>query len=464
MSLRWKIAVLCLLLAASPVFFLSRRAVRIFDGFTRRMFEEQMIDYATVVAAEYLQLREAGGPPEAFAARLQAYQKRFRARLQVVGTDGAVRFDSDPDPAAEAGLAGRREVDRALEGRYGARTELSPDRQLFFYHIALPIRDGGGEVIGAARVSANTRDITRAIAGIAREYRRVMLAMLAISGAAAFLFSHTLTRRMRALVRDMTGFAEGQTALAPQPGGRDEIGELGRAFGRMASEIRRHSERQRSLLASTTHELKTPVAAIKGAVEMLRDGGALEDPAACRRFLDNLDISSDRLLRRVEQLVALSNLKTEELRGRKTVTEYAAFVRETVERLYPSPPASLALELPDGLPPIPMIPERIEQVLANLLENAMRYTPPGGTVTVSVRREGGGVATTVRDTGCGIEPADLPRVFEQFFTTVPKRGLKEYGSGLGLAIVQSIVQNHGGDVFVESRAGEGSAFTFTLPG
>jgi len=463
MSIRWKIAILCIVLSVLPIALLNRYTVRVFDGFTRRMQEERMIDYATVVATDYSRLLKTGEDPQAFAARLVAYHQRFKARLQVVGADGAVWHDSDPDAAGVEDRIEGREIGRALEGRYGARTELMPDRQLLFYHIALPIRDADGDVVAAARVSQHTRDITRAIRSIFHDYRLSMLAAFAVSALAAILLSYPLTRRLRALSAAMSSFARGDSAVTPAVGGRDEIGALGLAFQRMAGELRDNNERQSSLLASTTHELKTPITAIKGAVEMLRDGGAIDDPEACARFLGNIEICSDRLLRMVEQLAALSKLKTEELRGRKVSLDYGAFVRATVARLYPSPAVPIRTEVDDGLPHVAIIPERIEQVLANLLENAMRYTPPDGSITITVEARDGMVATTVADTGAGIDAADLPNVFRQFFTTVPKASLKEYGSGLGLAIAESIVQNHGGDIRVASRRGEGSRFTFTLP-
>ncbi len=463
MSIRWKIAVLCIVLSVLPIALLNRYTVRVFDGFTRRMQEERMIDYATVVATDYARLLEAGEDPQGFAARLSDYHQRFKARLKVVGPDGVVWHDSDPGAAGAGDRIEGREISRALEGRYGARTELTPDRQLLYYYIALPIRDADGDVVAAARVSQHTRDITRAIRSIFNNYRLSMFAAFAVSALAAILLSYPLTRRLRALSTAMSSFARGESAATPVVNGRDEIGALGHAFQRMAAEIRDNNERQCSLLASTTHELKTPITAIKGAVEMLRDGGAMDDPEACARFLGNIEICSDRLLRMVEQLAALSKLKTEELRGRKANLDYVAFVRETVARLYPSPTVPINIEADDGLPDVAVIPERIEQVLANLLDNAMRYTPADGSITIRINQRDGMLATTVADTGAGIDAADLPNVFRQFFTTVPKGGLKDYGSGLGLAIAESIVQNHGGDISVESRRGQGSSFTFTLP-
>ncbi len=461
MSIRWKIAILCILLALIPVVVLNHYTVDVFDGFTRRMQEEQMISQARVVADDMLRDRPGSGDAD-FGERLRQYERRFGTRLQVIGPDGTLLLDSSPDASLGSDASPDREIARALDGRYGARSQLTPDRSLMYYYIALPAM-ADDDLIGVVRAIAHTREITRAIVGIARDFRRAMAIAVGVAAMAAILLSMTLTYRLRVLTRAARRFARGNSRLMPEPRGRDEIAELGRAFGELAREITRNNERQGNLLASTIHELKTPLTAIKGAVQMLRDEGAMDDLAARARFLGNIDISSDRLLRMVEQLAALSKLRAEELRGRKEPVAYGAFVTEVVNRLYPSPPVRLELDLPGQDVTVMLIPERIERVLANLLDNAFRHTPPDGRVTVAVRVADGSVETAVRDTGCGIEPSDLAQVFDHFFTTVPRNSLRESGMGLGLSIALAIAQNHGGTIRAESQPGEGSVFTFTLP-
>ncbi len=463
MSIRWKIALLCIALSVLPIIFLSKYTVREFDHFTRHAQEERMISYASVVADEYLRQISTGEMDEDFVDRLQIYEARFDTRLQVVSPDGSIAMDSATPSSAGQDALSDREIQRALEGRYGSRFALSPDRRLMYYYIALPVRDAGGDVIAAVRAIAHTRDITRAITRISKDFRRTMFLTLGIAALTAILLSLTITRRLRRLTYSANRFARGDSPMPPMRHGRDEVGKLGRAFEKLAQEISRNNERQGNLLASTSHELKTPLTSIKGAVQLLRDEGAMNDPNAQNKFLGNIEISADRLLRMVEQLAALSKLKAEELRGRKERIRYGRFVKDNVERLFPTPPVRISVTVPEEDPRVPIIPARIEQVLANLIENALRYTPPDGTITVAVRNVDGGVETVVQDSGSGIEPSDLPNVFKQFFTTVPKSHIGDHGSGLGLAIAQSIAQNHDGHIGVQSRPGEGAAFTFFLP-
>ena len=461
MSIRWKVALLCIILAVLPIAFLNSYTVRVFDQFTRKMLEEQMIDYAHVIAADYRRQIESGSDDPDFPTRLQYYQREFGAHLQIVAADGRLQYDSGAKNPTGNDASTRFEVQQALQGRYGARTSLTDDRSRLFYHIALPIHSSDGTVIGAACVQAHTAAITRAILEIVRNYRMAMALALGIAVLASIALASTLTKRLRTLTRSVNRFARGESQLDLRTAGRDEIGELARAFSTVADEIRQASTRQRDLLASTTHQLKTPLTAIKGAVQILKGAAAANDPAARERFLANIEISSDRLLYMVEQLAVLSRLKAEELRGRKTRVAYGAFIREVVERLYPAPKVPITLALPDDEITLSIIPERIEQVLANLLDNALRHTPETGGITVAIRKTPACVETVVQDNGSGIEPSDLPRVFEQFFTT--RTHARGHGSGLGLAIAQSIIQNHGGTIHAKSTLGEGSTFTFTLP-
>lgn len=461
MSIRWKIVCLCLVLALLPVMILNEYSVKTFDHFTRNVQEEQMISYARVVADEVLRL---GGESLdiAFGERLQQYEQRFDTRLQVVGTNGVILADSSDDPDVGRNVRGDREIGRALSGSYGARTYLLPDRTLLYYYIALPVKDGEN-VVGAVRAIAHTQKITRAIAVITADFRRALILVAGISALSAIILSLTITRRLRKLTYAARRFAKGESDVMLSPKGRDEIGQLTQAFSQMATEISDRSQRQSSLMATTVHELKTPITAIKGAVQILRDEGAIDDPVACKRFLSNIDISSDRLLRMVEQLAVLSKLRAEQLRGRKQFVDYGAFVDEVIHRMFPVSRVKIEVDVESNVGSIWMIPDRVEQVLANLVENAIRYTTPDGNITIRVCQANGYIETYVEDNGSGIQPADQEHIFTSFYSTVSRNELHEYGMGLGLSIAQTIVQNHGGTISVKSEPGQGSTFVFTLP-
>jgi len=462
MSIRWKITLLCIALSVVPLFFFNRYTVRVFDGFTRKMLEEQMIDYAHVIGDDYRRQFEAGASDPDFTSRLQDYERRFGARLRLVDPHGIVRYDSSDKSETGQDVSHHRDVSLALQGRYGARTALMPDRSLLYYHIALPVHDRDGNLIAIAAVQAHTQSITSAILQITKDYRIAMVIVGAIAILAAVFLSWTLTYRLRNLTAAIQSFARGETRFSFTTRGRDEIAILSLAVKQMAEEINTISTRQSQMFESTVHQLKTPLTAIKGAADIIRDDPGNTDTR--ERFLRNIQISADRLLAMIHRLGELSRLKTEELRGRKESVAYHAFLREVVQRNYPSPDTPILLELPDTDVRLLLNPERVEQVIVNLLDNALRHTPPDGTITIRTHPEDGFLVTTVKDTGSGIEATDLYCVFEQFFTTVPRDPAAAGGTGLGLSIARSIIENHGGTIQAASDGpGQGSRFAFTLP-
>ena len=463
MSIRWKIVLVCMLVTLLPVVFLNQYAVRVFDEFTRKMFEDTMVDYALIIGKEYRLMASGAEMRESFARRLQEYEREFESRLQIADSNGIIICDSHPQPEIGADYSERSEMKKALLGLYGARSALTPDHKRMYYYVALPVRGEKEKVIAVAYVTAHTQGITKAIIRIRHDYRITLYVSLLAAAAAAVLLAITMTRRLRALTESVKSFAHGDSPMTLNQSGRDEIGELGHAFGQLAEEISKINEQNSALVSVTTHELKAPLTAIKSSVQLLQEGDAATAPETRRKFLKNIGVSTERLLAMVDELSMLSKLNSEELRGKKEKVPYGSFVKDTVRRLYPAPSVKIEIELPEKDQVAAIIPERIEQVLANLLDNAQRHTPRDGTITVSVEFGEKESTTRVQDTGEGIESSDLPNVFQQFYTTVPKNSLTGYGSGLGLAIAQAIVQNHGGSIRAESELDKGSTFIFTLP-
>jgi signal transduction histidine kinase len=260
-------------------------------------------------------------------------------------------------------------------------------------------------------------------------------------------------------------FTRGNAPMKIEIVGKDEIGELARSVNRMAEEIDRRNRYNRDFLSETMHELKAPLTAIKGAAEIL-EGSAAEKPDSRRKFLSNIRHDTDRMIRMVGELTRLTQLDMDVLSEKKEPVDYCGFLKRLAERVREvrmGRPPELTVSIPDGSFTVSLVPGRIEQVIDNLLENAFRYTPPDGMVELSAR-EGPDrtIITTVRNTGPGIAPANLEKVFDRFFTTEPKDREKPYGSGLGLAIARSIVENHGGRIWVESAPSAGAAFSFSL--
>jgi two-component system, OmpR family, phosphate regulon sensor histidine kinase PhoR len=230
------------------------------------------------------------------------------------------------------------------------------------------------------------------------------------------------------------------------------------------TELRRLETARRDFVANISHELRTPLASIKALVETLEDG-AIEDESVARHFLHQVDEEVDHLTELVRELLELSRIESGEVALQREPVAAADLIDPVVRRLRAQAErAGVVLTIaPLGdLPPVLADPGRTGHVLLNLLHNAIKFTPPGGTIAVTASRHGGYLAVTVRDSGPGIEPAHLPRIFERFYKA--DRARSSGGTGLGLAIAKHLVSAHGGVLTARNNDdGPGASFTFTLP-
>ncbi|GAB4402990.1 MAG: phosphate regulon sensor histidine kinase PhoR [Anaerolineales bacterium] len=226
--------------------------------------------------------------------------------------------------------------------------------------------------------------------------------------------------------------------------------------------VRRLETVRRDFISNVSHELRTPLASLKALVETLRDS-ASDDPQAARRFLDRMDAELDALIQMVRELLDLSRIESGQAPLSFAPTSVEQILLPPVERLRPQAERanlSLSVQFPPDIPAVKADVEAMHQVLMNLLHNAIKFTPPGGEIVVEAQARGREVVVSVRDTGVGIAPDDLPRIFERFYKA--DRSRSGGGTGLGLAIAKHIVQAHGGRIWAESEQGKGSTFYFTL--
>ncbi len=226
-------------------------------------------------------------------------------------------------------------------------------------------------------------------------------------------------------------------------------------------------ERQAEFVANASHELGTPLTAIKGFAETLLDG-ALADPKLSVQFLTVIQEEADRMHRLVKELMQLARLNSAEYRQqvRLEPTDAGKVAATVISQLYPQWRAKeLEVKLVAGEEPVRALanPDWLTQVLVNLLDNSIKFTPPGGRITVSCNQDAGNAVIMVEDTGSGIPAADLPFIFDRFYRVDKARARESGGSGLGLSIVKFIVETLGGAITVKSKAGEGTTFTITLP-
>jgi signal transduction histidine kinase len=290
------------------------------------------------------------------------------------------------------------------------------------------------------------------------------------TGAAALLgvlLALLLARRMVRPVADLTiaarVIARGGTPAPVPVRGEDEVAELARAFNRMTERLAADEEQRRRLFAGIAHELRTPLSVIQGTLEGVLDH-VLE---ATPERVATLHSQTLLLARLITDLRDLSLAQAGQLQLNLQALDAGPVVRETLEALAPLAEergVALRADVARRLPRIDADPDRLRQIVQNLVENAVRYTPSGGEVRVTMQADdAGGVRLAVSDTGVGVEEADLPHIFRHFYRADQSRARSSGGTGLGLAIVKSLVDAHGGRVTVESTVGRGSTFTVTFP-
>jgi len=288
----------------------------------------------------------------------------------------------------------------------------------------------------------------------------------ALAAGIALVVARWLARGMTQPLRDMAAAAHrmetGDYSTRVHTRSRDEVGQLATAFNRMSAELQNLEQSRRDLLANVSHELKTPITAIRAHLENLLDGVERPEPRTMQVML----AQTERLGRLIEQLLELSRLESGELPLLRETIPLAPLVTQVLSEIEVARSdrgVAVRNQMANDLPPVDADRERVHQVLFNLIDNAVRFTPSGGAVTVTAERHNGSVEVQVADTGVGIPPEHLPRLFERFYRADPARSREDGGTGIGLAIARSVVEAHGGHIHARSEIGKGSVFTFDLP-
>ena len=295
---------------------------------------------------------------------------------------------------------------------------------------------------------------------------RALLLAAVVAGLAAVLLTAGLSRRILGPVSTLTAAARrmerGDLSQRVEVQSNDEIGELARAFNAMADGLTRLEDLRRSMVSDVAHELRTPLSNIRGYLEALQDG--IVEPK--REVIDSLHEEAMLLNRLVDDLQELALAEAGRLKLECQSVAPADLVNKATDAARAQAAAkgiTLLTDLQEDLPLVQADPQRIEQVLGNLLSNALSHTLSGGEVVVAAQARESEVELSVSDTGEGILPEHLPYIFERFYRADKSRSRATGGTGLGLAIARQLVEAHGGQIEVESEVGQGTVFTFTLP-
>ncbi len=325
----------------------------------------------------------------------------------------------------------------------------------------LPLLDAGGHDLGLLYALPKATDPGAVETGRLPPPWVLTTAAVALIG---LVLTFALSRRILLPVGALRAAAErlqrGDLDVQVAVRGEDEIAQLGRTFNRMAAELAGTERLRRQMVSDVAHELRSPVTNLRCALEAIQDGLAPADRAS----IDALHEETLFLQRLIADLEDLALADAGRLRLHAGDVNVEEIIRRAAGAMSSAPGAPVAIRVAAGLPRIAGDPDRLEQVVRNLLSNARRHTPPGGEISVDATGERGSIRITVRDTGSGIAPEHLPHVFDRFYRADRSRARATGGAGLGLAIARELVGAHGGTIAVESPGeGQGATFIVDLP-
>jgi two-component system sensor histidine kinase ChvG len=495
---------LLVFLPVAGIIYLGSYEAKLLDAQRRALDEEARLLSAALTASG--DPTELGRPILAARQQLPPPSRTEPVRLRVVATDGRVLADSGafhqpeqlPSPArrtllyrigvklakpllglfkatepalTEADYYERRErlsgeeIFAALDGSIGVEERISPDRRSVTVYVARPIWSGE-TVRGVALASQSTftilQDLYTVRLGIVRIFAASVIAAIVLS----FLVATTIVKPVRQLRMEAGAIIDRRGRLRGRFSGsrkHDEIGDLSRALERLTSRLDEHVRFIESFAADVSHEFKNPLASIRTATEMLAE---VDEPAQRKRFLRMVERDIARmesLLSGVREISMIDAQLAGEMRDRVDVAAMMARIVEGFQ-LREKDNVTIVLDVPETPCIVEASEDRLIQVFVNVLENAISFSPAGGTVTITVAATGRRVATTIADQGPGIPETNLSRVFDRFFTHRPDTSrARTSHTGLGLAIVKAVVEGYGGSVSAANGVEGGARFEIRLP-
>jgi two-component system phosphate regulon sensor histidine kinase PhoR len=459
------------------VFCLLLLALVTVDYFATQVAQNTYIQNLTQQLAEKgrmlaLSVPDAGRLDDAYA---RAMARAAGGRITVVRADGKVLVDSEANAAQMENHRTRPELMQAFRGETGSSIRHSVTIGVPFLYVAVPAAPVGGAIRIAVPLAEIDRQVNRIRGKILASTALAFLPAIAI----AALLARLISRRLATIMAHAGELARGNFRARLADTDSSEFGQLARTLNDTARNLqqtvaqleREHAELEKvermrkDFVINVSHELRTPLASIQGYTETLMDG-ALYDADHNMRFLGVIRHNAERLARLTEDLLTLSRIEQKRQQFEFDSHLVDGLLKDAMDQVRPIAEKS-DIRLEEDSPPEGTQAwcdsEAVSQVLSNLLDNAIKFTPAGGRITVGARPAGRTVEVYVRDSGIGIPAEDLPRLFERFYRVDKARSRELGGTGLGLSIVKHLVAALHGTTRVESAVGQGSTFFFTLP-
>jgi signal transduction histidine kinase len=468
-TIRWKLIVSSLLAIGIPLMAFAYYLSSLLWDFYLQQLEQELRSKAHIIAEMVASPLSPETPdnPEQLSRNVDRWRTYTDMRVTIMDDRGIVRA------ATTAGDVGAVVVEEERPGLLAAFHERETNSTIWknpkignqdTMYVNVPVIEND-RAIGAIRVAytltqiqENIRDIRFALMAGGAAYTALLVGL-------TIWLAGTIARPVEDLKRSAERLAAGDLGYRVPTKGTEEIIQLANTLNQMTERLQHLEGMRRQYVSNVSHELRTPLASIRGMAETLQQHGDT-DPELRERYLPRIIAQTDRLARLASQLLDLAQIESGNLVDAFAAVSLPSVIEEAAETCRDRAQLGavrIRLETPLYLPDVLGDRDRLVQVFVNLIDNAVRYTPEGGTITVSARCEDGMCTAAVEDTGAGIAPEHVPRLFERFYRVEESRSLRTGGTGLGLSIVREIVEAHGGRITVESAVGRGTRFELTIP-
>jgi signal transduction histidine kinase len=450
------------------IFLTGTSLVLLLSNYQERLALTRLESVAAALAPRLPALLDQPASLQEVATRLDRASERLGQRLALLDAEGVVLKDTGFSLRGATIPLDRREPERRLPGVQQYREASGQE----YYLIPLPVtallageEQQNRSLSGFLALVVSSRDVRSGWIDLFPRLLWAGLLSMVVSVAVAAFLAHSITNPLRAMGEAATELAQGRRPGKIDVKGQDETAQLARQFNSMAGEVVRSREAQRDFLANVSHDLRTPLTSIQGFSQAIIDGTA-SNPQEVSNSAHVILQEAERMDRQVGDLLDLARMDSSQAPVAREQTDLLNLLQRSGDkfaRRAKEEDKVFQLNLPPSLPLLLGDPPWLERAFTNLLDNAVKYTPMGGTISLAAMETGAGaVEVLVSDTGPGIPPEDQPRIFERFYRVDKSRAGAE-GIGLGLAIVKEIVEAHGGEVGLSSQLGQGSRFTVRLP-
>ena len=458
--------------------FLTVLAVFVLNFFVslklRDTFEQRITDRLrtnAILVGDILTDELLNGPSLAVRDKTDTIARQLDLRITIIDPNGTVLADSDTDPTHMDNHADRTEVALAIDTGFGQSTRRSKTLTRDMKYVAVRI-DEGDNIRGVVRFAVPLSEVQIEMRLI---YRIVLLAAC-VAVVLALIVAYFVSKSITAPITEMTEtaqrIAQGDFSRKARVRRSDELGQLAQALNTMSEELQQKLENLRKMdrmrtdfVANVSHELKTPLTLIRGYIETLQDK-ALGDPEKAPRFVAIIKDHAERLGNIIDDLLSLSELELSKDSLHRTTFDLKQLVDDVklgFGHALDVKSQTLSVKAQGDDFDILGDHEKIEQIFVNLIDNAIKYTPDNGRVTVSLTAQADHIRAAVADNGIGIPKKDVERVFERFYRVDKARSRQVGGTGLGLGIAKHIVLAHNGEIDIDSRLDEGTTISISLP-